>query len=85
MWAIAGVAYPLAMWLAGHPLKGTDSLLFFGSLSACGAIGASYPFFGATAMLVEVWYPAPVRPRSVGAEDIPAFEWLSDASEPATS
>jgi hypothetical protein len=76
LWAIAGVVYPVALRLVGHPLQGLDSFNFFWSLLACGAIGASYPFFGATAMIVEVWYPALVRPRSVGSEDISAFEWL---------
>jgi serine/threonine protein kinase len=76
LWAIAGLIYPMAMWMSGHPLQGNDSFHFFTSLLACGAIGASYPFFGATAMFVEVWYPALVRPRSVGTEDIPAFQWV---------
>ena len=80
LWAVAGVVYPVSMRLAGHPLQSGDFLFFFLSLLAGGAVGATYPYFGVTAMTTEVWYPALVRPRSVSTTDIHMFKWVERIS-----
>jgi hypothetical protein len=80
-WTIAGVAFPIVMLIAGVPLSGTQSLHFFGSLVLCGLIGASYPFFGVTALVVDVWYPALLRPFRRPAEaERACFAWLEKIS-----
>lgn len=80
LWSVSGVIFPLAMSSGGHPLKGADALQWCLSLVACGIIGAAGPFFGATAMLVEVWFPALVLPRTVSLSDVEVFKWLERIS-----
>ncbi|MEM8678967.1 MAG: serine/threonine-protein kinase, partial [Planctomycetota bacterium] len=75
-WAIAGLTFPVAMRLLGTPLNLWQSLQYPASLLACGAWGAALPFFLTAKMLVEVWYPALLRPQSVSGEDLPALVWL---------
>jgi hypothetical protein len=68
------------MAIAGHPLRGSDTVQFFLSLLAGGVIGAAYPFFGVTAMVTEIWYPALIRPLSVSTTDVPQFRWVERVS-----
>ncbi len=80
LWTISGLIYPIAMAAAGHPLRGPFAIQFFFSLVAGGVVGAAYPFFGVTAMVTEVWYPALIRPHSVSTTDVPQFRWVERVS-----
>ena len=80
LWCLAGAAYPLALRGAGAPLSGWDAAHFFCSLVMCGLIGATYPFIGAAAMVVSVWYPALLRPDLPSAEDVRGLSRLESAA-----
>ena len=80
LWSLSGLIYPVAMAALGHPLRGFYIIQFFFSLVAGGVVGAAYPFFGVTAMVTGVWYPALVRPYSVSTIDIPQFRFVERIS-----
>jgi len=79
-WSIAGVAYPIALSVAGAPLDGVGAVHFFGSLLICGLIAATYPFFGITAIVLDGWYPLLLRPDGVPKVDIGPMERLEKLS-----
>ncbi len=79
-WTMAGAAYPVALWWLGAPMTGVVAAHFFGSLLLCGLIGATYPFFGSTAVVVGCWYPRLLRPESVPAEDLESLTRLESLS-----
>lgn len=69
-WLLAGLAYPIAMGLAGVRLPLELWLHFMASLALCGLIAAVGPFFGATFLCVRFLYPALARAAAADAEDI---------------
>jgi hypothetical protein len=81
-WTIAGIVYPLAMYVGGQPLTLMDNAHFFGSLLLCGLVAAAYPYFFATAFSVRVIYPAFFRPFHLRSDDVAdmnrldAWTWL---------
>ncbi len=79
-WTLAGAAYPVALWFLGAPMTGVVAAHFFGSLLLCGLIGATYPFFGSTAVVVGCWYPRLLRPESVPADDLNSLSRLESLS-----
>ena len=79
-WSIAGIVYPSAMALAGAPLTGASAFHFFASLTLCGLIAATYPFFGTAAFVLDAWYPLLIRPENdveVDRDDLDRVEKLS--------
>ncbi|HEY6564905.1 MAG TPA: hypothetical protein VIY86_10445, partial [Pirellulaceae bacterium] len=80
LWMLAGLPFPFLMAVRGTPLSGWDSFNFWGSLALCGAWCAVYPFFVASTMLLEIWFPALVRPGIIRAADVPALDWLDKVS-----
>lgn len=79
-WLLAGIVYPLALTFASVPLARPDVPHFFGSLAICGLMAAAYPFFAVTLVVIEVFYPALIRPGSVSLADKPVLAWLARAS-----
>lgn len=69
-WLLAGLAYPVAMGLAGVRVPLDLSTHFMASLALCGLIAAVGPFFGVTFLCVRFLYPALVRATAADAEDI---------------
>ena len=80
-WGIAGVAFPIALILAGAPLSKTQSIHFVSSLVLCGMIGASYPFFAVSVLVLDVWYPLLMRPnRRPHESELACYDWLERIS-----
>ncbi|MCA9187825.1 MAG: serine/threonine-protein kinase [Pirellulaceae bacterium] len=75
-WIIGGFLYPIVIWILGGPWTIEEFLQFVISLSICGLMAASYPFFGATGLMTELWYPVLVAPGLPPREDVPLFQWL---------
>ncbi len=76
-WISAGLVYPTAMMAGGVQLSTGDCLHFFGSLLLCGLIGASYPFFGLSALAMVSWYPLLLQPsRRPDDQDLKQLAWL---------
>ena len=69
-WTLAGMAYPLAMYIGGVRLTTMDNVHFFSSLLLCGLVAATYPFFAATAVTVRALYPAFVEPFQLESYDL---------------
>lgn len=57
LWVISGLAYPIALHLAVGDVRPQVYALFIGSLTICGLIAASYPFFLVTYSCVRRLYP----------------------------
>lgn len=70
IWTLAGLAYPVAMNIAGSALTWSDSLHFVTSLILCGLIAAVYPFFLTAFMAIRVWYPIAFKTEEIQHEDI---------------
>ena len=65
LWAIAGIAYPIAIQSTGTEVPFSAYAQFFGSLLIFGLMATAYPFFGVTLYGVQVLYPA-MRRLGVG-------------------
>jgi len=70
IWTLAGLAYPVAMNIAGSALTWSDSLHFVTSLILCGLIAAVYPFFLTAFTAIRVWYPIAFKTEQIQHEDI---------------
>ena len=68
-WTIAGLAYPLSLYLAGVQLPPTAHGHFFGSLVISGLIATAYPFFCVTWFTVKFVYPAMLQLGSSCGDD----------------
>jgi len=66
-WAIAGFAYPLSMRFLLGEFPPSHMVHFFLSLTLCGLIAATYPFFLVSFLSVRVFYPALLR-KNLAAE-----------------
>ena len=75
-WTLAGMAYPLAMYLGGVQLTAADNMHFFSSLLLCGLVAATYPFFAATSFVVRALYPAFVAPFQLESYDLVDLDTL---------
>ncbi len=75
-WTVAGMAYPLAMYLGGVRLTVTENAHLFSSLLLCGLVAAAYPFFFATACSIRVTYPAFVEPFRMRTSDVADMDRL---------
>jgi hypothetical protein len=69
-WLLASLAYPIALGAAVGALPMEFFLHFLASLTLCGLIAAVYPFFGITWLVVQVLYPALLRPGGEGPEEL---------------
>ncbi len=69
-WILAGIAYPVAIYLAGISLTPHHGLHFFTSLALCGMIAATYPFFLITAACVLHIYPRMVADSDTSLAEI---------------
>lgn len=76
LWAVAGLAYPLSMRIAGVPIEWSENLHFLVSLVLCGLIAASFPFFVITFASTRLWYPALLRSGAIVPGDLAAVERL---------
>ncbi len=76
-WAVAGVAYPLALSVTGDVLPMADVVHFMVSLVLNGLIAAAYPFFGVTFVAVRVLVPALLDPAAAPARDLASLARLS--------
>ncbi len=79
-WIVAGAVYPLSLQLAGVELAATHYLHFMISLTLCGVIAATYPFFGATALALHALYPALLGRTTRDAAAIADLRWADRAS-----
>lgn len=75
-WTIAGMAYPVAMYLGGERLSPADNAHFFSSLLLCGMVAAAYPYFFASSFTVRVVYPALVEPFHMRVGDVADMDRL---------
>jgi len=71
-WLLAGLGYPLSLWLAGTRLPLSADLHFMASLALYGLIASAYPFFAVTFLAVRAFYPALVRSGTTSAGMLPA-------------
>jgi hypothetical protein len=76
-WIIAGMLYPALMHWAGAPLAAHHYLHFMVSLTLCGMIAATYPFFGVTALAVREFYPRLLPAEPPGEPDAARLAQLS--------
>lgn len=80
IWTLAGLAYPIAMNIAGSSLTISDSLHFVTSLILCGLIASVYPFFLTTFVAIRVWYPLAFRTDEIQHDDIRLIDNLTARS-----
>ena len=57
LWALAGLAYPIAIHSTSGDMPVRDYFHFFGSLVVCGMVAAAYPFFSITWYSLSTIYP----------------------------
>jgi small-conductance mechanosensitive channel len=57
-WSLAGLAFPLGLWILVGDVTTRTLIHFFFSLLLCGLIAAAYPFFTVTFLATRVLYPA---------------------------
>lgn len=57
-WILCALAFPVSFKLQGGQMDLTVFAYFLSTLTACGFMAAAYPFFYATLLAVEVFYPA---------------------------
>jgi len=76
-WIVAGMLYPALMHWAGAPLEPHHYLHFIVSLTLCGMIAATYPFFGVTALSVRTFYPRLLPSEPPGEADAAGLARLS--------
>ncbi len=58
LWTIAGITYPVYMWMNSLTVSPHDAMHWVSSLVLSGLIAVSYPFFGVTYFAVRSMYPA---------------------------
>lgn len=58
LWTIAGISYPVAMWMNSLTVSPQDAIHWGSSLVLSGLIAVAYPFFGVTYFAVRSLYPA---------------------------
>ena len=80
-WIIAGIAYPVSLYLLSGSLSLSEATHFFGSLIICGGIIFAYPFFGMTSYCLRFLYPDLQGDRLALKEDRPIYKRLSDWSK----
>lgn len=68
LWAVAGVAFPIALRLADPSFALSSSIEFFLSLVICGGFAWIYPFFGISLVATTIYYPSLVAPTMVDAK-----------------
>lgn len=73
-WAIAGVAYPIALQLAAGTQPAEVYWHFIGSLALCGLIAAAYPFYLTTFVCFRMVYPCLLGENLLQPEDLPALK-----------
>jgi len=74
-WVLAGVIWPVALWVAaGSAPGGVETYIhFLVGLVICGFIAGAYPYFLVTFLAVRVLYPALLNGGLPGAADAPAL------------
>ncbi len=77
-WLLAGLAYPLSLRASMGQTPLWVFFHFLASLTLCGLIAATYPFFGGTFLAVRVLYPALVEPGSGNETDIRELARIDD-------
>ncbi len=68
-WAIAGLMFPVVLHLLSGHADVKLYMQFVASLTLCGLIAASYPFFFVTYFCVHVFYPAILRQNPAAEAD----------------
>ncbi|MFC4603790.1 serine/threonine-protein kinase [Rhodococcus kronopolitis] len=68
LWAVAGLAYPIALQLGAGGIPSNVYVHFVGSLAVCGAIAVAYPFFFVTFYVVRCLYPV-LLPSGITSSD----------------
>jgi serine/threonine protein kinase len=79
-WCIAGLAYPMALYLITGQLKEVVPIYFFGSLFICGLLAAAYPFFLTATLTIQAFVPALLRHDRLTSEDVDRLMALSNQS-----
>lgn len=72
-WLLAGIAFPIGIWLQIGSLAPEVPWLFMQSPIACGLVAAAYPFFLSSLLALRVFYPAQI-PLSLGDAGLPQDE-----------
>jgi hypothetical protein len=68
LWAIAGVAFAVALKLENASFSVDSAIEFFLSLVICGGFAWIYPFFGISLVSTMIYYPFLVAPTMVDQE-----------------
>ncbi|MFD4293572.1 serine/threonine-protein kinase [Rhodococcus sp. NPDC058505] len=68
LWAIAGLAYPIALQVVAGGIPARAYVHFLGSLLVCGAIAVAYPFFFVAFYAVRYLYPV-LLPLGITSSD----------------
>ncbi|MEV6772659.1 serine/threonine-protein kinase [Nocardia sp. NPDC051030] len=82
LWAISGITFPIALWLAAGDIPLRGMVHFVVSIVVCGAIAVAYPFFLVAFYLVRCIYPMFLRHGDISAEDA---IWLHRLSRRCTT
>ncbi len=61
MWFLAGLIFPIALFVIEPNYRVADALHFFISLTICGGVAITYPFFGISLVCVLYYYPQLIR------------------------
>lgn len=76
-WGIAGLAYPLALYLFAGSLDAVVPIYFIGSLVICGLLAAAYPFFLTATLTIRAYFPALLRHDCLTSQDVNRLQALS--------
>ena len=77
IWAVCGLAYPIAMNMAHAEVTAADYLHFLTSLILCGMIASVYPFFLVAYVAIRYWYPIAFQSSEIHPEDLLRIERLT--------
>ncbi len=80
LWLLAGLAYPIALASGVSEFGMQHQVHFFVSLTLCGLIGATYPFFLMTLLSLRAFYPALVRLETMTEADRAPLQRVSRQS-----
>ncbi|HEY8503291.1 MAG TPA: protein kinase [Gemmataceae bacterium] len=79
-WLIAGVTYPVSLYLLAGPLPASAILHFLISLALCGLMAVAYSFFAMTYVCVRGFYPALLRQQLPASDETADLTRLSRAT-----
>ncbi|REJ66586.1 MAG: serine/threonine protein kinase [Planctomycetota bacterium] len=77
LWAVAGLAYPVALHYGGVDMDATRYLHFLASLVYCGLVAAVYPLLLVTALSLRVFFPGLLDGLTISEQERSDFDALA--------